>query len=66
MPRRPPKKPDPALDLTWHLLALSALPCPLTPAALFPAAPNAAVELEGKSFSAVANQWLERATGGGE
>lgn len=26
---------------------------------------NAAVELEGKSFSAVANQWLERATGVG-
>ena len=46
MPRRPPKKPDPTLDLAWHLLALNALPCPLAPATLFPAAPNAAVELE--------------------
>jgi len=46
MPRRPPKKPDPALDLTWHLLALNALPCPLPLAALFPAVPPAGVELE--------------------
>ena len=44
MPRRPPKKPDPALDLSTHLLALAGLPTPVDPAALFPHA--APVELE--------------------
>ena len=44
MPRRPPKKPDPALDLSTHLLALADLPTPVDPAALFPRA--APVELE--------------------
>lgn len=44
MPRRPPKKPDPALDLSAHLLALADLPTPLDPAALFPR--PAPVELE--------------------
>ena len=44
MPRRPPKKPDPALDLSAHLLALADLPTPLDPATLFPRA--APVELE--------------------
>jgi tRNA (guanine-N7-)-methyltransferase len=36
MPRRPPRKPDPSLDLAAHLLELSALPSPLDPATLFP------------------------------
>jgi tRNA (guanine-N7-)-methyltransferase len=44
MPRRPPKKPDPTVDLSAHLLPLAALPAPCDPAALFPAA--APVELE--------------------
>jgi tRNA (guanine-N7-)-methyltransferase len=44
MPRRPPKKPDPALDLSAHLLLLADLPAPLDPAALFPR--PAPVELE--------------------
>ncbi|NDC55006.1 MAG: tRNA (guanosine(46)-N7)-methyltransferase TrmB [Planctomycetia bacterium] len=44
MPRRPPKKPDPALDLSTHLLALADLPVPLDPATLFPT--TAPIELE--------------------
>jgi tRNA (guanine-N7-)-methyltransferase len=44
MPRRPPKKPDPSLDLTSHLLSLGSLPVPLDPAGLFPR--PAPVELE--------------------
>jgi tRNA (guanine-N7-)-methyltransferase len=44
MPRRPPRKPDPSLDLTGHLLDLGALPVPLDLARLFPAA--APVEME--------------------
>ena len=44
MPRRPPKKPDPALDLSAHLLSLATLPTPLDPASLFPT--RAPVELE--------------------
>jgi tRNA (guanine-N7-)-methyltransferase len=44
MPRRPPRKPDPTLDLSRHLLRLEALPSPLDPATLFPAL--APVELE--------------------
>ncbi len=44
MPRRPPKKLDPALDLSAHLIALADLPEPLDPAALFSRA--APVELE--------------------
>lgn len=44
MPRRPPKKLDPALDLSAHLIALASLPEPLDPAALFSRA--APVELE--------------------
>ena len=35
MPRRPPRKPDPSLDLSGHLLELTALPTPLDPATLF-------------------------------
>jgi len=38
MPRRPPRKPDPRLDLTSHLLSLAALPSPFDPASVFPAA----------------------------
>lgn len=44
MPRRPPKKPDPTVDLGHHLLPLANLPTPCDPAALFPTA--APVELE--------------------
>ena len=44
MPRRPPKKPDPALDLSAHLLPLDSLPEPTDPQALFPR--SAPVELE--------------------
>ncbi|MEI6238922.1 MAG: tRNA (guanosine(46)-N7)-methyltransferase TrmB [Planctomycetia bacterium] len=44
MPRRPPKKLDPALDLSTHLLALADLPVPLDPAVLFPA--KSPIELE--------------------
>lgn len=44
MPRRPPKKPDPALDLGGHLLPLNSLPSPLDPGSLFPR--PAPVELE--------------------
>jgi len=44
MPRRPPRKPDPSLDLTAHLLTLDAVPCPCNPAALFTC--PAPVELE--------------------
>jgi len=44
MPRRPPRKPDPALDLSGHLLPLAALPEPCPPTALFPT--PAPVELE--------------------
>ena len=36
MPRRPPRKPDPSLDLAGHLLELAALPTPLDPVTLFP------------------------------
>jgi tRNA (guanine-N7-)-methyltransferase len=36
MPRRPPRKPDPSLDLSGHLLELAALPAPLDPNSLFP------------------------------
>lgn len=38
MPRRPPRKPDPALDLMTHLLPLAGLTTPLEPSSLFPAA----------------------------
>jgi tRNA (guanine-N7-)-methyltransferase len=44
MPRRPPRKPDPALDLSRHLIRLESLPAPLDPATLFPT--PAPVELE--------------------
>jgi tRNA (guanine-N7-)-methyltransferase len=44
MPRRPPKKLDPALDLSAHLIAFADLPEPLDPAAMFSRA--APVELE--------------------
>jgi len=44
MPRRAPKKPDPALDLAAHLLAPAALPEEGDPATLFPR--PAPVELE--------------------
>lgn len=36
MPRRPPRKPDPALDLAAHLLDLRSLPTPCDPTGLFP------------------------------
>ena len=35
MPRRPPRKPDPALDLSAHLLTLDAVPAGRDPSALF-------------------------------
>ena len=44
MPRRPPRKPDPSLDLSGHLLELAALPAPLDPNSLFPR--WAAIEME--------------------
>jgi tRNA (guanine-N7-)-methyltransferase len=44
MPRRPPRKPDPSLDLSGHLLELAALPAPLDPNSLFPH--QAAIEME--------------------
>ncbi|GDX95051.1 tRNA (guanine-N(7)-)-methyltransferase [Planctomycetia bacterium] len=44
MPRRPPKKPDPAVDLSAHLLPLGGLPVPCDPATLF--AGDAPLELE--------------------
>lgn len=44
MPRRPPRKPDPRLDLSTHLLQLAALPDPFDPAGVFPSA--GPVELE--------------------
>ena len=44
MPRRPPRKPDPSLDLSGHLLELAALPAPLDPNSLFPR--RAAIEME--------------------
>ena len=44
MPRRPPRKPDPALDLSAHLLTLADLPGPFEPAEAFPRI--APVELE--------------------
>lgn len=44
MPRRPPRKPDPRLDLSAHLLPLAGLPDPFDPATAFPNA--APVELE--------------------
>jgi tRNA (guanine-N7-)-methyltransferase len=37
MPRRPPKKPDPTLDLSTHLLVAAALTAPCDPRGLFPA-----------------------------
>ena len=44
MPRRPPRKPDPSLDLSEHLLELAALPVPLDPNSLFPR--RAPIEME--------------------
>ena len=44
MPRRPPKKLDPTLDLSAHFVALADLPVPLDPATLFPT--TAPIELE--------------------
>ncbi len=44
MPRRPPRKPDPGLDLSTHLLDLSKLPQPFEPGSVFPA--SGPVELE--------------------
>ena len=44
MPRRPPRKPDPRLDLSAHLLPLAALPDPFDPTSVFPT--GAPVELE--------------------
>ena len=44
MPRRPPRKPDPLLDLSGHLLELATLPVPLDPNSLFPQ--RAPIEME--------------------
>ena len=44
MPRRPPRKPDPSLDLSGHLLELAALPAPFDPNSLFPH--QSAIEME--------------------
>ncbi len=44
MPRRPPRKPDPSLDLSTHLIELASLPAPLDPQSLFPT--KAPVEME--------------------
>ena len=44
MPRRPPRKPDPSLDLSGHLLELAALPALLDPQSLFPR--QAPIEME--------------------
>jgi len=44
MPRRPPRKPDPTLDLSAHLLVLEGLPAPFDPAGAFPR--TAPVDLE--------------------
>jgi tRNA (guanine-N7-)-methyltransferase len=44
MPRRPPRKPDPTLDLSSHLLVLESLPDPFDPAQVFPR--TGPVELE--------------------
>ena len=44
MPRRPPRKPDPGLDLSTHLLDLASLPQPFDPNSVFPVARP--VELE--------------------
>jgi tRNA (guanine-N7-)-methyltransferase len=44
MPRRAPRKPDPAVDLSAHLLGLDAVPQSCDPATLFPVA--GPVELE--------------------
>ncbi len=44
MPRRPPRKPDPRLDLSSHFLTLESLSDPCIPRELFPM--DAPVELE--------------------
>jgi tRNA (guanine-N7-)-methyltransferase len=44
MPRRPPRKPDPTLDLSSHLLLLESLSDPFDPARVFPR--TGPVELE--------------------
>jgi tRNA (guanine-N7-)-methyltransferase len=44
MPRRPPRKPNPSLDLSWHLIPLATLPVPCDPRTLFDRA--APLELE--------------------
>lgn len=46
MPRRAAKKPDPALDLSRHLLRVENLPIPCEPTALFDRAASMPVELE--------------------
>ncbi|MBM3955449.1 MAG: tRNA (guanosine(46)-N7)-methyltransferase TrmB [Planctomycetes bacterium] len=45
MPRRGAKKPDRALDVSWHLLRIADLPTPCFPAELFPTGASP-VELE--------------------
>ena len=44
MPRRPPRKPNPSLDLSWHLIPLASLPVPCDPRTLF--SREAPLELE--------------------
>ena len=36
MPRRPPRRPDARLDLSWHLIPQEDLPAPFDPRAAFP------------------------------
>jgi tRNA (guanine-N7-)-methyltransferase len=63
MPRRPPRKPDPTLDLEWHLIRLGTLPVPCDPRTLFPR--QAPLELEvgsgkGLFLATAANRSPER------
>ena len=44
MPRRPPRRPDPRLDLATHLIELASITEPFEPTSVFPAAQP--VELE--------------------
>jgi tRNA (guanine-N7-)-methyltransferase len=62
MPRRPPRKPDPRLDLSAHLLPLADLPQPFDPGSVFPAA--APVELEVGSGKGLFLQSAAAATPG--
>jgi tRNA (guanine-N7-)-methyltransferase len=63
MPRRPPKKPDPSVDLAHHMLPLADLPTACDPNAFFPRA--APVELEvgsgkGLFLASASAAWPDR------